>query len=140
MKIISSIFLNAFILFLIAFLLSSNDDMGITNGVVLWCKDCSYFSSEAWKTYIIGWVILWLINLTIKPLLKLVSLPFFFLFFWLTIFIVNAIVLKLFSYIINDILWIHEISYTIEGWVNFVIAVAIFTILNMVYSLLFFKK
>jgi len=52
----------------------------------------------------IGGVILGLINSTIKPILKIITLPFFFLFLGLTIFVVNAIVLKLFSYIINDIL------------------------------------
>jgi hypothetical protein len=40
----------------------------------------------------------------------------------------------------NDILIIPGISYTIQGWVNFVIAVAIFTVLNTLYGLLIFKK
>jgi hypothetical protein len=31
-------------------------------------------------------------------------------------------------------------SYSINWWVNFIIAVAIFTILNMFYSLLFSKR
>jgi len=44
MKIIISIILNAFILFLIAFLLSSNEAVGIANGVILGCGNCSYFS------------------------------------------------------------------------------------------------
>ncbi len=140
MKIIISILLNAFILFLITFLLSSNKDIWVDNGVILWCKECSFLSLEAWKTYIIGGVLLWIINFTIRPILKIITLPFFFLFLGFTIFVVNAVVLKLFSYIMNDILLIPWISYSINWWVNFVIAVAIFTILNMVYSLLFFKK
>lgn len=79
-------------------------------------------------------------NITIRPILKLLSLPFFLLFFGLTLFIVNGVILKLFGYIMNDVLIIPGISYVIEGWGNFVIAVAIFTILNTLYGLLFFKK
>lgn len=102
---------------------------------------------EAWvivtwwlKTYIIGWVILWIINITIKPILRILTIPLFFVFFWLVAFLVNGIILKLFDYIVNQLLVIPWVSYTINWWINFIIAVAIFTILNMVYSLLFSKK
>lgn len=139
-KLLFSILLNSFILLLIAFLLSSNSMRGIPAWVSLACLDCSLLSLDALKTYLVGWVILWLINITIKPILKILSLPFFLLFLWLTIFIVNAIILKLFWYIINELLLIPGISYVIHGWVNFIIAVAIFTFLNMFYSLLNFKK
>ncbi len=140
MRILLSIVLNALILFCITLFLSPNPELGLWAGVQLWCWSCSYFSLEAWKIFIIGWVILWIINVLIRPVLKLLSLPLFLLFLWFTTFIVNGVLLKLFSYIMNDILLIPGISYTIDGWVNFVIAVAIFTLLNMVYPLLFFKK
>lgn len=139
MKILFSILINSLILLFLAFLLSPNATWTLGAWVVLWCMNCSLFSLDAWKTYLIWGVILWLINVTVKPILKVISLPFFLLFFGLTIFVVNAAVLWLFSYIMNDILIIPGISYTIIGWVNFVIAVAIFTILNTLYSLLFFK-
>jgi len=131
MKILFSIIINALILFVIAYLLGPNIDKWLGNWVTV-----------SWwlNTYLLWWLILWLINVTIKPILKIVSIPFFFLFFWLTVFIVNAVILKLFSYIINDVLVIKWMSYSIVWWTNFIIAVAIFTILNMVYSLLFFKK
>ncbi|USN59472.1 MAG: phage holin family protein [Candidatus Peribacteria bacterium] len=79
-------------------------------------------------------------NITIRPILKILSLPLFFVFFGFVVFLVNAVILKLFDYIVNDVLIIPGISYSINGWINFIIAVAIFTILNMVYSLLFSKK
>lgn len=139
-RILFSILLNACILFLIAFLLSSNNVRWIPSGVSLACIECWLFSAGAIKTYIVGGVILWIINITLKPILKILSLPFFILFLWLTVFIVNAIVLKLFGYIINEILLIPWVTYVIHGWVNFIIAVAIFTFLNMFYSLLIFKK
>lgn len=140
MKIIFSILINACILFLVAFLLWPNASGTLASGVVLGCINCSIVSIPALKTYLVGWVILGLINIIIRPILKLLSLPFFFLFFGLTVFFVNAVVLQLFSYIMNDILIIPGISYTIQGWVNFVIAVAIFTVLNTLYGLLIFKK
>lgn len=131
MKILISIIINASILFIITYLLSGNHVKWISDWVV----------ATGWlNTYLLGWIILWVINITVKPLLKILALPFFFLFFWLSVFIVNAVVLKLFDYIINDALLINWMSYRIDWWINFVIAVAIFTILNMIYSLLFFKK
>jgi putative membrane protein len=127
MKILFSIIFNALTLFLLEYLLNTNLQAGI---------------SVTWKpeVYIIWWILLWLINVTIKPLLKILSIPLFFVFLWLVIFLINWIVLWLFDYIINKVLMIPWMSYSIVWWINFIIAVAIFTILNMVYSLLFSKK
>ena len=140
MKILISIIINGLILFAITYLLWENADRWIQAWITLACDNCSYTSIEAWKTYFIGGIILWVINVTIRPILKILSLPLFFVFFWAVVFIINAIVLQLFTYIINDLLAISWVAYHINGWINFVIAVAIFTVLNMVYSLLFFKK
>ena len=140
MRILFSIIINAVILFAITYLLSANPDKGVTDGVILWCGWCGYNSLMAWKTYLIGGIILGVINVTIRPILKLLSLPFYLIFFSLVGFIVNWILLKLFDYIVNQVLQIPGISYTINWTVNFIIAVAIFTILNMFYSLIFSKK
>jgi len=140
MKILFSIIINGFILFAITYLLWENADKAIQAGVVLGCDDCQYASLQALKTYIIWWIILGLINVTIRPVLKILSLPLFFLFFGLASFIINWLVLFLFTYIINDILIIPGVGYEITGTINYIIAVAIFTVLNTLYSLLFFKK
>lgn len=140
MKILFSIIYNALILFAITFLLWPSKDGVIEAGIILWCDSCSYTSVEAWKTYLIGGVILGLINITIRPVLKILSLPLFFLFFSAVTFIINAVVLKLFDYIVNTLLIIPGVAYSIVGWQNFIIAVAIFTVLNMVYSILFSKR
>ena len=140
MKILISIIINGLILYAITYFLGPNAEKSIQAGILLWCGDCSYNSLEALKTYIIGGIILWVINVTIRPILKILSLPLFFIFFGFVVFFVNAIILKLFTYIINNILIIPGVWYEINGWINFIIAVAIFTILNMFYSLLFFKK
>lgn len=131
MRVLFSIIFNAILLYILAFFLSASADETVAAWIVVYW----------WvKTYIIWWALLWLINITIKPILKILSLPLFFIFLWLVAFIVNWVVLWLLDYIFNQILVIPWVSYTIEWWLNFVIAVAIFTILNMFYSLLFTKK
>jgi len=140
MRILFSIIINALILFAIAYLLSANPDKWTADWIILWCEWNCINSIQAWKTYIIGWIILGLINITIKPLLKLLSLPFYLIFFSLVGFIINWILLKLFDYIVNVVLQIPGISYTINWTVDFIIAVIIFTFLNMIYSLIFSKK
>lgn len=140
MKIFISILLNALILYAITYLLWENAQYSIQAWVILWCDDCNYTSFDAMKTYLIGGIILWIINATIRPILKILSLPLFFLFLGLVSFLINGIILYMFSYIINDLLVIPWVGYEINGAINFVIAVAIFTVLNTLYSLLFFKK
>lgn len=134
MKIIISILLNAVILYVIVVLLW---DWQVT----LWCWDtCSANSIWAWQTFIVWWLVLWIINITIRPILKILSFPFFILSFWLISLFINALTLWILTYILNNILQISGIWYTINWWINFIIAVFIFTVFNMVYSLLFFKK
>lgn len=131
MKILFSILLNASILYLLEYFLWPNSSWTVTAWITV-----------AWwiKTYLIWGLILWLLNTTIKPILKILSIPLFFVFLWLVSFLVNWVVLWLFDRILNTILLIPWVAYTINWWINFIIAVAIFTILNMVYSLLFSKK
>lgn len=136
MKILISIIFNALILYLLTFLLGANPTWTVSEWIiVVW-----------WiKTYLIWGVILWLMNVTIRPILKILSIPLFLVFLWLVSFLINWIIFWLFDSIINNILIIPWVSYTIawEGlswWINFVIVVAIFTILNMIYSILISKK
>jgi putative membrane protein len=140
MKILFSILINAGILYIITLLLGENASGSIQAGVILWCDDCWYTSLEALKTYAIWGIILGIINTTIRPILKILSLPLFFLLFWLASFLVNGALLYLFTFIINDLLKIPWVWYEVNGAINFIIAVAIFTILNTLYSLIFFKK
>ncbi len=128
MKILFWIFLNSSILYLIQFLLNTTD-----------YPDAVVFSGW-WKVFLLGWIILWLLNYTIKPLLKLLGFPFMILTGWLFSLVINSIILWLLQEAINSILMLWDITYKINWWVNFIIAVAIFTILNILYSLLFNKK
>lgn len=127
MKILFSILFNALILFTLGYLLNTSNQIWIT---IHWAP----------QVYIIWGILLWLINVIIKPILKILSIPLFFVFLWLVAFLINWVILWLFDYILNNVLMIKDMWYHIEWWINFIIAVAIFTILNMVYSLLFSKK
>ncbi len=140
MKILLSILLNACILYIITYLLWPNSDQSIQAWIILWCNDCAYNSMDAIKTYIVWWIILGIINATIRPILKILSLPLFFIFFGLVSFVINGMVLFIFTFIVNNLLLIEGVGYEINGLINFVIAVAIFTVLNTLYSLLFFKR
>jgi len=137
MKILLSIIINSLILFVIAYFLQPNSS-GTWVIIANWIYD--YNDIFSWKTYLLWGIVLGLINLTIKPILKILSIPLFFIFFWLVVFIVNAIILYLLDFILTDILIIKWIWYHINWMIEFTIAVVIFTILNMIYSLLFFKK
>ncbi len=141
MRILFSIIINAGILYAITYLLAANPAQWIADWVILGCSpECSYNSIDAWKTYLIGGIIIWIMNVTIRPLLKILSLPLYLIFFSFVGFLVNGIVLWLFDYLVNNVIQMPGISYTIDGTINFVIAVAIFTFLNMFYSLLFSKR
>ncbi len=131
MKIFFSILLNASILFIIAFLLNNDSYQNAVVVLPAWF--------DAWKTYLLGWIILWLLNVFVRPFLKLLWLPLFFIYPIVALFI-NAILLWLLSKTINNILALPGMTFEINGWINFTIAVAIFTILNIVYSILFSKK
>lgn len=131
MRVIFSILFNALILYAMVYFLGMDTSKSLSEWIVV----------EWWiKTYLLGWIILWILNTFIKPLLKILALPLFLVFLGLVHFLINGVVLFLFDKLINEILLIEWISYHIVGWGNFIIAVAIFTILNMFYSILFSKK
>lgn len=127
MKIIFSIIFNAFILFALVYFLNTKIETWIT---------------VAWEPqiYIIWWIILWIINFTIRPILKILSLPLYIIFLWLVSLLINWVILWLLDYIINNVLIMPWLAYSINWTINFIIAVAIFTILNMFYTLIFSKK
>lgn len=133
MKLIISIIINALILWALAYFLSGNEQL--TSGIIL-----PEARMDQYKTFIIWGFLLWIINITIRPILNILSLPFYLIFFGLVVFIVNGIILQLLTYIMSVILIIPGVKFEFVTIVDFVIAVAIFTILNMVYSLLFFKR
>lgn len=130
MRIFLSIILNASILFIIWYLLNNDSHPEAVIITPEWI--------DAWKTYLLWGIVLWFLNAFVRPFLKMLWLPLFFLYPIITV-IINALLLWMLSKAINDILALDGMQFQINGATNFIIAVAIFTILNMVYQALFRK-
>lgn len=127
MKIFFSILFNALILYAIVFFMPFQETLEV------WVK-------ATWdlKLYFVGWVVLGLLNFAIRPILKLLGLPFIIVTFGLFILVINGVILFLLEKIIAW-LSIPWVTFSIHGILNFIIAVAIFTIFNTIYNT-FFKK
>lgn len=135
MKIFFSILLNSSILFIIALLLNTNTH---PDSVIV--LPSANIIDWWWQIYLLWGIVLWLLNYVVRPILKILSLPFFFFFYWIVIMAINAVILWLLQEAINNILMLPDFKYIINWATNFIIAVAIFTFLNILYSLLFNKK
>lgn len=127
MHLLFSIAFNALILASIAYFLPY--DAALQTGVI---------ASGGWQLYVAGGIVLGLLNAIIRPILKVLGFPFILITFGLFILVINGVILALLEKIIR-LLNLSGVSYSIEGWVNFAIAVAIFTVFNIVYNA-FLKK
>ena len=127
MHLLFSVAFNALILWAIGHFLPY--DAATQTGVIM---------GGGWQLYIAGGIILGLLNAIVRPILKLLGFPFILLTFGLFILVINGIILKLLENIIG-LLNISGVAYEIKGIVNFIIAVAIFTLFNIVYNA-FLKK
>lgn len=124
MKLLISVLANAAILFGIAYFLPYN--LTADSGIV---------ATGGWQLYIAGGIILGLLNVIIRPILKVLWFPFMLLTFGIFILVINGIILKLLEKAIQMI-GINWVSYEIHGIAIFAIAVAIFTIFNIVANTL----
>jgi len=84
MNILISVLANAAILFGIAYFLPY--DIATDTGIVV---------TGSWQLYIAGGIILGLLNIIVRPILKLIGFPFMILTFGLFILVINGIILKL---------------------------------------------
>ena len=128
MKIFFSIVLNGLILFFIWYFLNGDGVSVIVEG---W--------QYGWQAYLLGGLILWVLNSTVKPVLKLLGFPLFFIY-PIVVLVINAIILWLLGVTLNDILALDGIRYEIIGTLNFIIATIIAAFFNGVFGLLFGKK
>lgn len=127
MKVFVWILFNALMLFIIQYFIPYNETLKEWVLVTWWIT-----------TYIIGWVILWVLNFTVKPILKIFGFPLIILTLWLFSLVINGILLLLIQKIIY-VLNVNWSTYEINWALNFIIAVAIFTIFNTIYSVLIKK-
>lgn len=126
MRIFLSIVLNGLILFLIWYLLWK--EAVLVEG-----------GKYGWQAFALWGLILGLLNSTVKPFLKLLWFPLFFIY-PIVVLTINAIILWLLWVTLNEILALDGIRYSIEEKVNFLIATIIAAFLNGVFGLLFGKK
>ena len=131
MKILFAILFNALILWLIAYYMPYDIE---TETWVLTSWDS--FSNNWWKIFFIWGIVLGFLNTIVKPVLKIISFPFMMITMWLFTIVINWIILWLFQEILLrfNMSWVqYEIKWVIE----FIIAVAIFSVLNTIYNILF---
>lgn len=126
MKIFFSILLNGLILYMIYYFLGP--ESVIVEG-----------GKYGWQAFALGGLILGLLNSTVKPLLKILWFPLFFIYPIVTLAI-NAIILWLLWVTLNDILALDGIRYDIPKALDFIIATFIAAFFNGVFGLLFGKK
>jgi|SRR5690606_23030352 len=83
--------------------------------------------------FVIVGVVIGLLNVFVKPLLKVLSLPFIFLTVGLFLIIVNAVILWLAEQFVAFI-DIPTVTLTIEGMVNYAVAVLLLGVLNYLFQ------
>ena len=84
----------------------------------------------------IGGIILGLINYFVKPLMKLVSIPFTILTGGLFLIVINIALLWIFKYVI-DVWEFRDVTLTFPNWETYVIGAVVFGVINYVIHLIF---
>ena len=83
--------------------------------------------------YVLVGVIIGLLNLFVKPILNVLSLPFIFLTIGLFIIIINAAILWLAEFVV-EFLGVGGITFTITGIGTYVVAVISLGIVNYIFQ------
>jgi len=88
-----------------------------------------------WTSYVLAGIILGIINISIKPVMKVLTFPFKIITLGLVTFVINFIVLYLVALIINA-LALGNIHIILSGVQDYVLSAIVFTILNgIIHSL-----
>jgi putative membrane protein len=88
------------------------------------------------KLFIIGGVIIGLLNTFAKPLMKILSLPFVIITAGLFLIVINAIILFLTQWVINAMAF-RDVTLAFEGLGSYLIAAIILGIINWANNLFF---
>lgn len=97
-------------------------------------KDISY--SGGVTLFIVAGVFIGFINAFVKPLIKILSLPFIFLTGGLFLIVINAGILFLLSYVL-DVAAFRDLAITFPNILTYVIGAVVFGLINSVLHLLF---
>jgi len=84
--------------------------------------------SGSWEQYLIAGLVLALLNMVVRPILKVVSFPLIILTLGLFTFIINILMLWILDYLVSFV--------TIEGFMALVWATIIVSIVNLFFSMI----
>jgi len=87
------------------------------------------------KLFIIGGIIIGLLNFFVKPIMKILSMPFVVLTAGLFLIVINAFVLYLAQWTINTMAF-RDVSLQFHGLGSYLIAAVVFGIINWAINLL----
>ncbi len=96
-------------------------------------EDISY--TGGFKFFVIGGVVLGLVNLVVRPLLRIVSLPFIFLTGGLFMIVINVAILWFLSYFLS-IAEFRDVTLIFQNTSSYVIGAIVFGVINWTSSLI----
>lgn len=88
------------------------------------------------KLFIIGGVIIGLLNLFVKPIMKILSLPFVIITAGLFLIVINAFILFIAQWIINTMAF-RDVTLVFAGIGSYLIAAIVLGVINWAQNLLF---
>ena len=88
------------------------------------------------KLFLIGGLIIGILNAFVKPIMKILSLPFVILTAGLFLIVINAVILFLTEWVINTMAF-RDVSLHFQGIGAYLISAIILGVINWVHNLLF---
>jgi len=104
-------------------------------GIIL---DGNFIINGGWKGYLIAALIFGLLNGIVKPILKILSLPFVLISAGLFIFVINMFLVWFAKYVL-DVLQFEGVSIVVNGFFYYLIAGFLIALFNMVIGWLLKK-
>ena len=87
-----------------------------------------FLVSGSWEQYLIAGLVLALLNMIVRPVLKIISFPLILLTLGLFTFIINILILWMLDYLVSFV--------TIEGFMALIWATIIVSIVNLFFSMI----
>lgn len=88
------------------------------------------------KLFVIGGLIIGILNVFVKPIMKILSIPFVIITAGLFLIVINALILFFTEWIINTMAF-RDVTLHFEGLGSYLIAAVVLGAINWVHNLLF---
>ena len=112
---------------------------GLALYAVVWLFDKSISYTGGLAFFIIGGIVIGLLNFLVKPIMKILSFPLLFMSMGLFMIVINAIIFVLTVHLINAIS-IGGSTVTVKDTFTYVFASLILSIVNWILHILFNRK